>query len=88
MKRCLLIQRDYGQLGNRLHTHANALAWCIENQANLVNLSFKEFKKKWKGALGIHTHDNIAQAINNSIPAAKSGVTWIDSTVTGMGRGP
>ncbi len=43
MKRCLLIQRDYGQLGNRLHTHANALAWCIENQANLVNLSFKEY---------------------------------------------
>jgi hypothetical protein len=43
MKRFLLIQRDYGQLGNRLHTHANALAWCIENQANLVNLSFKEY---------------------------------------------
>lgn len=43
MRKCLLIQRDYGQLGNRLHTHANALAWCIENQADLVNLSFKEY---------------------------------------------
>jgi hypothetical protein len=43
MRRWLLIQRDYGQLGNRLHTHANALAWCIENKVNLVNLSFQKY---------------------------------------------
>lgn len=43
MRRWLLIQRDYGQLGNRLHTHANALAWCIENQVNLINLSFQKY---------------------------------------------
>ncbi len=43
MTRWLVIQRDYGQLGNRLHTHANALAWCIENQVNLLNLSFKRY---------------------------------------------
>ena len=46
------------------------------------------FRKGWKGSLGIHTHDNIGQAINNSLAAVKSGVTWVDSTVTGMGRGP
>ncbi len=46
------------------------------------------FKKGWKGELGIHTHDNIGQAVNNSIQAVKSGITWVDSTVTGMGRGP
>jgi hypothetical protein len=43
MTRWLFIQRDYGQLGNRLHTHANALAWCIENNVNLINLSFKRY---------------------------------------------
>ena len=43
MTRWLLIQKDYGQLGNRLHTHANALAWCIENKVNLVNLSFQKY---------------------------------------------
>lgn len=43
MTRWLFIQRDYGQLGNRLHTHANALAWCIENEVNLVNLSFRKY---------------------------------------------
>lgn len=43
MSRWLFIQKEYGQLGNRLHTHANALAWCIENNVNLVNLSFKKY---------------------------------------------
>ena len=46
------------------------------------------FQKGWRGAIGIHTHDNTGQAVNNSIHAVKSGVTWVDSTVTGMGRGP
>lgn len=41
----LIIQRDYGQLGNRLHTHANALAWCLENKVNLINLSFKKYSQ-------------------------------------------
>ena len=45
MNKWLLIQKDYGQLGNRLHTHANALAWCIENKVNLVNLSFKKYSQ-------------------------------------------
>jgi hypothetical protein len=39
----LVIYCDYGRLGNRLHTHANALAWCIENNYNLINLSFSEY---------------------------------------------
>ena len=45
MNRWLFIQKEYGQLGNRLHTHANALAWCIENNVNLVNLSFKKYSQ-------------------------------------------
>lgn len=46
------------------------------------------FQQGWQGALGIHTHDNMGQAIANSLHAVKSGVTWVDCTVTGMGRGP
>ncbi len=46
------------------------------------------FKKGWQGALGIHAHDNMGQAIANSLQAVSDSVTWIDSTVTGMGRGP
>jgi 4-hydroxy 2-oxovalerate aldolase len=45
-------------------------------------------RKYWHGELGIHTHDNMGYALANSLQAIQYGVTWIDGTVTGMGRGP
>ena len=42
----------------------------------------------WAGPLGIHTHDNLGLALSNTLAAISEGVTWVDSTVTGMGRGP
>jgi 4-hydroxy 2-oxovalerate aldolase len=45
-------------------------------------------RQGWKGEIGIHTHDNMAQALANSKAAVEAGVTWVDATVTGMGRGP
>lgn len=40
------------------------------------------------GAIGIHTHDNLGLGLSNTLCALDQGVTWVDSTVTGMGRGP
>ena len=48
MRKWIIINCDYGQLGNRLHTHANALAWCLENNYNLLNLSFRPFVHYFK----------------------------------------
>ena len=48
----------------------------------------KALQKGFSGSLGIHTHDNMGQAIANTMQAIEKGVTWVDSTVTGMGRGP
>jgi 4-hydroxy 2-oxovalerate aldolase len=45
-------------------------------------------RKHWHGAMGIHTHDNMGLALSNTLQAVKDGVTWLDATVTGMGRGP
>ena len=53
-----------------------------------VSAIIRAFRVSWKGQLGIHTHDNMGQAIANSLQASQDGVSWIDSTVTGMGRGP
>lgn len=53
-----------------------------------VSTIIQSFRAGWKGALGIHTHDNMGQAISNSLQAIEDGVSWIDGTVTGMGRGP
>lgn len=45
-------------------------------------------RRAWTGALGIHTHDNLGLALSNSLAALDEGCTWVDATVTGMGRGP
>lgn len=45
-------------------------------------------RSEWHGALGIHTHDNLGLALSNTLRALDEGVTWVDATVTGMGRGP
>ncbi|WP_045860380.1 aldolase catalytic domain-containing protein [Teredinibacter purpureus] len=41
----------------------------------------------WSGDLGIHTHNNMARALDNCLVAKAAGVKWLDATVTGMGRG-
>ena len=55
-----------------------------EDVFKYVNL----LRSNWKGELGIHTHNNLGKAVSNTLSAVENGVTWIDSTVTGMGRGP
>ena len=45
-------------------------------------------RKTWDGPLGVHTHDNMGLALSNSLSAVEAGATWMDATVTGMGRGP
>ncbi len=50
----------------------------------IINL----IKLRWKKDTGIHTHDNMGKALENSLEAIKNKVNWIDCTVTGMGRGP
>ncbi len=47
----------------------------------------KLIKTNWDKDLGIHTHNNKGQALNNSIAALNNGISWIDGTVSGMGRG-
>ena len=63
MFKTLLIYCDYGRLGNRLHTHANALAWCIENNYNLINLSFSEYAGLFNN-LPKHNSGNLHQNEN------------------------
>lgn len=47
----------------------------------------KALRIEWSGPIGIHTHDNMGKGLDNCLAAKSSGVTWLDSTITGMGRG-
>ena len=53
------------------------------NIIHLANL----IKKNWKKDIGFHAHDNMSRALINGVAAFENGINWIDSTVTGMGRG-
>ena len=49
--------------------------------------TIKILSKIWKRPIGLHTHDNKGQALSNCIAAVKGGVTYLDGTLLGMGRG-
>jgi 4-hydroxy 2-oxovalerate aldolase len=55
--------------------------------ADQTAMIVRTLRLHWKGALGIHTHDNMGRGVANTLRAIDEGVTWVDSTVTGMGRG-
>jgi 4-hydroxy 2-oxovalerate aldolase len=44
-------------------------------------------RQEWNGPIGIHTHNNMGKGLDNTMFASGVGVTWLDATVTGMGRG-
>ncbi len=44
-------------------------------------------RSEWDGPLGIHTHNNMGKGLDNTLTAKQLGVTWLDTTITGMGRG-
>ena len=52
-----------------------------------ISRVIKAIQFSWRGDLGIHTHDNMNRAISNTIHANSLGVSWLDATVCGMGRG-
>lgn len=57
------------------------------NPKNIENI-INSIKKNYKREIGFHAHDNMSRALVNCVTAFNNGVNWIDSTVTGMGRGP
>mgnify|MGYP001157282192 CR=1 FL=1 len=44
-------------------------------------------KKIWNGDIGFHAHNNKGLALENVTACLKEGLNWVDSTITGMGRG-
>ena len=45
-------------------------------------------RDNWSGPLGIHAHDSQGLALSNTLEAIKCDYTYLDSTITGIGRGP
>jgi len=55
--------------------------------ADQVSATSKAILSVWDRPLGIHAHNNMGRAVDNSLAALNAGCTWLDSTICGMGRG-
>lgn len=52
-----------------------------------VGQVIEALSRGWRGELGIHAHNNKSLAIQNTLAAIDRGASFVDATVTGMGRG-
>jgi 4-hydroxy 2-oxovalerate aldolase len=56
------------------------------NREDMVRV-YTAIRENWKKDIGFHSHNNMGRAVANVSVAIDLGCSWIDSTVTGMGRG-
>jgi len=63
---------------------ADSLGSMTNNDVLRILNIFNEF---WEGKVGFHSHNNLGLALSNSLIAIDNGISWIDSTMMGMGRG-
>lgn len=85
-------KKDIQQISELINNSKLDIFYFADSMGNLdrsktLNI-IKIIRKKFKGQLGIHTHDNLGKALDNTLAASNATVNWIDSTVCGMGRGP
>tara|TARA_A100001015_G_scaffold129298_1_gene143428 strand:+ start:63 stop:1670 length:1608 start_codon:yes stop_codon:yes gene_type:complete len=64
---------------------ADSLGSMFPNDIQRVVASIK---KEYSGPIGLHAHNNLGLAFINSVAAIDCGATWVDGTLTGIGRGP
>ena len=85
-------EKDIVQYGKEASKWPLDVLYFADSLGNLDPLQIQKIitnlRKGWDGELGIHTHDSMDLAMINSKAALSEGATWIDSTLTGMGRGP
>jgi 4-hydroxy 2-oxovalerate aldolase len=82
--------RDWGM---SINTDDVSVLYFADSFGSMRHEKIKTFietvKKYWPGPIGIHTHDNLGLALINSFCLVDNADnTWIDSSITGMGRGP
>ena len=48
---------------------------------------YRAIRKVYHKPLGFHGHDNLALAVSNNLEAIRMGITFVDSSLQGLGRG-
>lgn len=80
---------EFAKIGNECNVDILYFADSTGSLSNHdTNVVVSTIQKFWTGDIGIHAHNNMGNALTNSQSAVALGVSWVDSTVAGMGRGP
>ncbi len=81
--------KDFGEIAKKINLKSIYFA---DSVGCLFPRDVKDIVEKMKtsfgGDVGIHAHNNLGLAFINSVSALEAGATWVDGTLTGMGRGP
>ncbi len=88
---CDVSLKDIEQISLEIKKYPLDVFYFADSMGNLktekISLIISALKKHWDGMIGFHAHDNMLLACANTNEAIKNGINWIDSTITGMGRG-
>ena len=85
-------EEEFELLGKEANKWPLDVLYFADSMGSLVPENIEEIiswiRKGWNGNIGIHAHDNMHKAVQNTLTATQYGVNWLDATITGMGRGP
>ena len=83
------VLKDFGEVSKKINLKSIYFA---DSVGCLFPKDVKDIVEKMKssfmGDIGIHAHNNLGLAFINSVSAIEAGATWVDGTLTGIGRGP
>ena len=83
---------EISQVAKKIDIHPIAVFYFADSLGSInpefVKKTIKTIKKNTNKPIGIHAHDNLGLALSNTLAAIEYGAKWIDTTITGMGRGP
>lgn len=83
------VLKDFGEVSKKINLKsiyfADSVGCLFPNDVKDI---VEKMKSSFQGDIGIHAHNNLGLAFINSVSAIEAGATWVDGTLTGMGRGP
>ena len=87
-----LTDADFRQVGVEATSLQPDILYFADSLGGMTPMQISQMvravRATWDGHLGIHTHDNLGNALANTLRARDEGTTFLDCTVLGMGRGP
>ncbi|MHB1956987.1 MAG: aldolase catalytic domain-containing protein, partial [Sulfobacillus sp.] len=84
-------ENDLNEALERLNESAVDLVYIVDSYGSLVGKDIEYLAAKFERfapdkTLGIHTHNNLQMAFANTLLACDHGVTFVDTSIYGMGR--